>query len=202
MRIRIGGPIASANVTHMVQPVYPAAAKTAHVSGAVVLHCIIGKDGTVQQVEYVSGPPLLMKAAMDAVRQWTYKPTTLNGKVVEVDTMVKVVFQLDASASSSSAPVEVAPAVPEKPLSTDATVSAPRAPSPAPIDPQFKTDIQSLMEVTHTKVKQEEVMRKMFEPLRPQMLAGLPVTPNREKILDAYINSLVALGQSDDFTNR
>jgi TonB family protein len=75
-------------------PVYPPIAKQAHISGTIVLHCIIGKDGSVQQLEFVSGPPLLMKSAMDAVRQWTYQPTSLNGKPVEVDTTVSVVFTL------------------------------------------------------------------------------------------------------------
>jgi len=60
----------------------------------VVLHAIIAKDGTIQQLEYVSGPPLLMRAAMDAVREWRYKPTLLNGDAVEVDTTIQVVFTL------------------------------------------------------------------------------------------------------------
>ncbi len=61
LRIRVGGRVASANITHMVQPSYPQVAKTAGISGTVVLHCIIAKDGTMTQVECVSGPPLLMK---------------------------------------------------------------------------------------------------------------------------------------------
>jgi protein TonB len=75
-------------------PVYPQLAKTAHVSGTVILHAIISKDGTVQELQYVSGPPLLMKAAMDAVRDWRYTPTQLNGDPVEVDTTISVVFAL------------------------------------------------------------------------------------------------------------
>jgi protein TonB len=59
-----------------------------------VLHAIIGKDGSVQNLEYVNGPPLLMKAAMDAIKQWRYKPTMLNGEPVEVDTTISVVFSL------------------------------------------------------------------------------------------------------------
>jgi TonB family protein len=93
-RIRVGGNVAVANMTHQVMPIYPPLAKQAHITGTVVLHCVIGKDGSVEQLEYVSGPPLLMKSAMDAVRQWTYKPTLLNGEAVEVDTTVSVVFTL------------------------------------------------------------------------------------------------------------
>ena len=73
---------------------YPALAKTAHVSGTVVLHAIIAKDGSIQELQFVSGPPLLMKAAMDAVREWRYRPTLLNGEPVEVDTTIDVVFTL------------------------------------------------------------------------------------------------------------
>lgn len=93
-RIRVGGNVQAASLTHKVDPVYPQIAKTAHVSGTVVLHAIIAKDGTIQQLEYVSGPPLLMRAAMDAVREWRYKPTLLNGEAVEVDTTIQVVFTL------------------------------------------------------------------------------------------------------------
>ena len=93
-RIRVGGQVQQAKMLRMVQPVYPAIAKTAHISGTVILHAIISKDGNVEQLEYVSGPPLLMRAAMDAVKQWRYQPTTLNGEAVEVDTTISVVFTL------------------------------------------------------------------------------------------------------------
>jgi protein TonB len=83
-RIRVGGNVQSAKMIRQVQPVYPQIAKTAHVSGTVLLHAIISKDGSVQELQYVSGPPLLMKAAMDAVREWRYQPTLLNGEPVEV----------------------------------------------------------------------------------------------------------------------
>ncbi|MGA7920324.1 MAG: energy transducer TonB [Candidatus Acidiferrales bacterium] len=93
-RIRVGGNVAAAKLVRQVTPVYPAIAKTAHISGTVILHAIISKDGSIEQLEYVSGPPLLMKNAMDAVRQWRYNPTLLNGEPVEVDTTISVVFTL------------------------------------------------------------------------------------------------------------
>ncbi len=93
-RIRVGGKVEAAALVHQVAPIYPQLAKQAHISGTVVLHCVIAKDGSVQQLEYVSGPPLLLKSAMDAVRQWVYKPTLVNGKAREVDTTVTVVFTL------------------------------------------------------------------------------------------------------------
>lgn len=93
-RIRVGGQVEAASLVNKVEPQYPPIAKTAHVAGTVVLHAIIGKDGGIRELQFVSGPPLLMKAAMDAVKEWRYKPTTLNGETVEVDTTVDVVFSL------------------------------------------------------------------------------------------------------------
>jgi periplasmic protein TonB len=92
--VRIGGNVMQASVIREVQPVYPQIAKTAHISGTVVLHAIIGTDGTVQDLQYVSGPPLLMRSALDAVKQWRYRPTMLNGEPVQVDTTISVVFTL------------------------------------------------------------------------------------------------------------
>jgi protein TonB len=93
-RIRVGGNVQSAKMIRQVQPIYPQIAKTAHVQGTVLLHAIISKDGSVQELQYVSGPPLLMKAAMDAVREWRYQPTLLNGEPVEVETTISVIFTL------------------------------------------------------------------------------------------------------------
>jgi periplasmic protein TonB len=93
-RIKVGGAVQAASLVNKVTPVYPAIAKTAHVQGTVVLHAIIAKDGSVEKLQYVSGPPLLMASAMSAVKEWKYKPTELNGQPVEVDTTVQVVFSL------------------------------------------------------------------------------------------------------------
>jgi periplasmic protein TonB len=93
-RIKVGGQVAAAKLQHQVLPVYPAIAKTAHVSGTVRLHAVISKDGSIQELQYVSGPALLMRAAMDAVHEWKYQPTMLNGEPVEVDTTIDVVFSL------------------------------------------------------------------------------------------------------------
>jgi len=93
-RVRVGGNVQAASLVRQVMPLYPSIAKTAHVSGTVMLHAIISKDGSVESLEYISGPQLLMKNAMDAVRQWRYKPTMLNGEPVEVDTTISVVFTL------------------------------------------------------------------------------------------------------------
>ena len=93
-RITVGGNVQAASLVNKVEPQYPAIAKTAHVSGTVVLHAIIAKDGSVEKLQFVSGPALLMASAMGAVKEWRYRPTMLNGQPVEVDTTVQVVFSL------------------------------------------------------------------------------------------------------------
>jgi periplasmic protein TonB len=93
-RIKLGGQVAAAKLINKVQPQYPQVAQAAHVTGTVVLHAIISKSGDIEQLQLVSGPPLLAKAAMDAVTQWRYRPTVLNGQPVEVDTTINVVFSL------------------------------------------------------------------------------------------------------------
>jgi periplasmic protein TonB len=82
------------NLIHRVQPEYPALAKMARVQGAVVLHAVISKQGTIEGLEVISGPPALVGAAVDAVRQWRYRPYYLNDEPVEVDTQVTVNFVL------------------------------------------------------------------------------------------------------------
>ena len=79
-------------LVHKVKPVYPAAAKKAHIEGTVVLHAIIAKDGTVQSLDYVSGPDELKDSAMEAVKKWRYKPMLLDNQPVEVNTEISVQF--------------------------------------------------------------------------------------------------------------
>lgn len=93
-RIRMGGNLQAAALIHMVQPKYPKSAKKDHIQGTVVLHAIIGKDGTIQQLEAVSGPLELIPYTLEAVKHWVYKPTLLQGQPVEVDTQSSVVFTL------------------------------------------------------------------------------------------------------------
>lgn len=76
------------------QPVYPPIAKAAHVQGVVVLHAILSKTGVIENLQVISGPPMLVSAAMDAVKLWRYKPYLLNGDPVEVDTTINVNFTI------------------------------------------------------------------------------------------------------------
>ena len=82
------------NVLTKVSPKYPEEAKKARVRGKVLLNAVIGKDGTVQSLDVVSGPEMLRQSALDAVRQWTYKPYLLNGNPVEVETTITVIYSL------------------------------------------------------------------------------------------------------------
>jgi protein TonB len=93
-RIRVSQGVTAGLVIKRVNPVYPPLARTARVQGSVLLAAVIGKDGTIQNLHVVSGHPLLTQAALDAVRQWRYKPYILNGEPVEVDTQVTVNFTL------------------------------------------------------------------------------------------------------------
>lgn len=95
MRVRIGGNVQKAKLIERVQPKYPDEALQNRIAGIVRLHVILERDGTVKQVELLFGHPLLVQAATDAVKQWKYQPTTLNGEPVEVDTTVDVVFVLN-----------------------------------------------------------------------------------------------------------
>jgi TonB family protein len=95
--IKMGGNVQSAKIVKRVQPVYPSEALQERIAGTVRLHVIVAKDGTIEQIEVISGHPLLLQAALDAVRQWTYQPTLLNGEPVEVDTTIDVIFSLSES---------------------------------------------------------------------------------------------------------
>lgn len=92
--LAVGGEVQSAKLIHMVQPVYPLAARKAHVQGAVIVAARIAKDGTVKALRYVNGPPSLFAAVEEAVSQWRYLPTLLNGEPMEVDTTITVIFRL------------------------------------------------------------------------------------------------------------
>ena len=92
--VSIGGKVQEAKLIKRVIPTYPALAKQARVQGTVRLQGIIAKDGTIQQLQVMSGHPLLIPAAVDAVRQWVYAPTQLNGRAVEVICPIDVIFTL------------------------------------------------------------------------------------------------------------
>jgi periplasmic protein TonB len=93
-RIKLGGQVQAAKIISQSQPTYPALARQARIQGTVVLRAIIGTDGLVNELQVISGHPLLVQAALDAVKRWRYQPTLLNDQPVEVDTTISVIFVL------------------------------------------------------------------------------------------------------------
>lgn len=91
-RIKIGGIVQAAKLVYQPKPEYPLLAKMARVQGTVRLAAIINKDGTIQDLKVLSGHPLLLKAALEAVARWRYQPTLLDGNPVEVATEIDVNF--------------------------------------------------------------------------------------------------------------
>ncbi len=79
---------------HRVEPVYPALAKQTHHEGRVELRAIIGTDGAIQSLQIVAGDPLFDRSALEAVQQWRYRPTILNGQPVEIDTYITVIYSM------------------------------------------------------------------------------------------------------------
>ena len=94
--IRVGGNVQAAKVISAPTPAYPVLAKEAHVGGVVALDAVIGTDGHIENLKVISGSPLLIEAAMKAVKQWTYKPTILNGQPIKIETQILVTFQLNS----------------------------------------------------------------------------------------------------------
>ena len=93
-RVRVGGQVQSARLVDQPRPVYPALARQARIQGTVRLEAVISKVGTIEELTVVSGHPLLIQAALDAVKQWRYQPTELNGVPVVVVTTIEVNFTL------------------------------------------------------------------------------------------------------------
>lgn len=93
-RVRVSQGVSQGLLIHQVKPTYPPLARQARIQGAVVLQALIAKDGTIQNLHVVSGHPMLAPAAVEAVKQWRYKPYFLNGEPVEVETQITVNFTL------------------------------------------------------------------------------------------------------------
>ena len=97
--VKFGGPkriisqLSEGQLVNRVEPVYPHIAAISDIQGQVKLHAIIGRDGRIQSLSAVSGQPLLVRAALEAVEQWRYRPYVLNGEAVEVETLITVNFK-------------------------------------------------------------------------------------------------------------
>lgn len=92
--VQVGGDVQAAKLIRKIVPDYPALAKQARIQGTVRLTGVIAKDGSIEQLQVISGNPLLIPAAVAAVKQWLYRPTFLNGLAVEVIAPIDVIFTL------------------------------------------------------------------------------------------------------------
>jgi protein TonB len=93
-RVRVSQGVTQGLLTHQVKPTYPPLARQARIQGQVVLAAVISKNGSIENLRVMSGHPMLTQSALDAVRQWRYKPYILNGEPVEVETTITVNFTL------------------------------------------------------------------------------------------------------------
>jgi len=93
-RVRVSAGVQQGNLISQVKPTYPAIAKSARIQGAVVLQAEISKTGSIENLRVMSGHPMLVQSALDAVKQWRYKPYLLNGEPVPVETTITVNFTL------------------------------------------------------------------------------------------------------------
>jgi protein TonB len=98
---RVGGKVQAPKLIRQVQPIYPPLAKEARIQGDVVLESVIDQQGKVTQMKVVSGSPLLVQSAIQALEQWRYQPTMLNGQPVAVDMIVTLHFQLGGNGEPS-----------------------------------------------------------------------------------------------------
>jgi len=178
-RMKMGGAVTAANLVNKVNPAYPPLARQTRVQGTVRLHVIIAKDGSVQQLEVLSGHPLLVQSALDAVRQWKYRPTLLNGDPVEVDTTIDVIYSLAEDTQ-------------EKPPQLMTLAHR-------PIDPALRADLVKLMELSSSSDRAAAGARKAMEPMRPMMFRNVGDEARRQKIVDSYEEKLVAIFNTDDF---
>ncbi len=94
-RVRISQGVSEGMLLTKIKPEYPTIARVAHVEGSVVLEAGISREGLIENLRVVSGNPLLVPPTLDAVRQWRYRPYSLNGSPVEVETKIIVIFQMD-----------------------------------------------------------------------------------------------------------
>jgi TonB family protein len=95
-RIRIASAVSQGLLIHKVQPLYPPEARASQIQGTVILEAIIGKDGQIKDLKFVSGPKALVESAIGAVQQWRYRPYMLNNEPVEVMTQIQVKYTIRA----------------------------------------------------------------------------------------------------------
>jgi len=189
-RIRIGGAVAAAKLLHRVQPTYPPLARQTRISGTVRLDAIIGKDGTVKQLTVISGHPLLVEAALDAVRQWEYQATELNGEPIAIETTIDVIFALQDQPTGGTSPT--AADLPHGTKEAKILRSEDRT-----IDPVLRADVLKLLEVTKEEENAARAMKQFLDSFRPMMFRSVTDEALRERLFDSYQQKLEGVLQSD-----
>src|ERR1700683_354612 len=204
--IDVGGNVMAAKRIDHVQPVDPADGRE---TGTVRLHAIIAKDGTVERLEVISGPPLLLEAARDAAKQYRYQPTLLNGEPVAVTTTIDVVFPPSVSAgpgkTAGAAPATPPTAAPVGPggipvlgPSVDQDWLNTQKAAASAVDSAVAADVRRLLDVTAGKETTEQLVAPILQNVKNQLLAKLPASPTREQTVDAFVAKLKAQFDNDD----
>lgn len=182
-QVTINGNVMAAKVLAIVPAAYPKSLQDAHVAGSVILSAVIAKDGSVKQLKPLSGPAQLQPLAMQAVKQWRYQPTVLEGGPVEVSTTISIRF-------TPGQPPRYEQQGAAMPLTAEA------------IDPQLRADILRLIAATHLQKTMHDYGKQMMETMRPSIEDSLPETADRRKILREVETKMMAALQSDAATDR
>jgi TonB family protein len=194
MRIKQGGNVTAAVIVTRVEPNYPEEARRRRIEGRVVVHAIIGIDGAVKDLEVISGPQELTQSALDAVRQWRYKPTLLNGQPVEVDTTIAVEYVLPRVSdgpATPSADKTPAPALTRIPSMAEATAQREKErEAQAAVDPEMAADVRRLLELTGGIRITSMIFNSFMPTVKEQLLRDLPASEDRDKIVDTFIRKM------------
>jgi hypothetical protein len=160
---------------------------------------VIGKDGSVKELSFVSGPEELSDSAMYAVRQWEYQPTLVQGEPVEVDTTISVIYALGAGEAGAAAEKSTSGAT-QVQTQGGYTIQGGGHPftKPPAIDPQFRADIEEFMQVAHFDNMMTQMLTTGLEPVRAKLNASFANQPNAKAILQEFLDRLVAVGQSTE----
>jgi len=182
-RVTINGNTMAAKVVAIIMPAYPKSMQDAHISGSVILSAVIAKDGSVKELKPLSGPVQLRQLAIDAVKQWRYQPTSMEGAAVEVSTTISINFTPGK-----------APRYEQQGAAMPLTAEA--------IDPQLHADILRLIAATHLKKIMRDYGVQVMETMRPSIEDSLPQSANRKQILDEIQTKMLAALQSDAATDN
>jgi TonB family protein len=173
-RLRVGGEVMKAKLVQQVEPVYPPLAKNARIQGTVRLQVVISPEGSVDEMTVMSGHPLLVQQAMEAVRLWRYEPTLLNGAPVSVVSTVDVLFSLNGGDTAEpSESVE--------------------------IPPSFEADVRRLLDVTGAHKSWSQLAKATVESAQSRLVGELPPGTRGQQIFARFTQKLNAALDSDEY---